>query len=442
MVLEKLELQNFRSYKKALFEFSPETTLIVGPNTSGKTNILEAIFLLALGRTFRPGLEREIIRFGEEVGRVKGKIGSRKWEVNPEPEQSTVQGKKGERGKGKGGEELEVVLTRGEVLGKPAPLKRLLVNGVSRRLYNFVGNLQVVMFGPQDLQLVTDSPTLRRGHLDFVLEQVDEEYRRKSVIYGKALSQRNRLLKLIGEGKRGKRELEYWDGLLVENGSYVTEKRKGFFEFVNRRPKELGEFEFVYQPSVLSICSFARDRTASSRSHLTNWTVDHSQTINALFDKKLRENCRKEIAAGMTLIGPHRDDFRILIYPNGNTANKTELGRDLAVYGSRGQPRKSLDLSIFGSRGEQRTAVLALKLAELEFMAHQSLIINHQSLVSRPILLLDDIFSELDEENRKHVLEVIPKQQTIITTTDLGLVDKEFLDRMKIHKLTHLPAVG
>lgn len=394
MVLEKLELQNFRSYKKASFEFSPETTLIVGPNTSGKTNILEAIFLLALGRTFRPGLEREIIRWGEEWARVKAVVSRSKRIMNNELRT-----------------ELEVVLTRGEVLGKQAPLKKLLVNGVSRRLYNFVGNLQVVMFGPEDLELVTNSPSLRRAHLDFVLEQVDEEYRRESVIYGKALIQRNRLLKMIGEGRRSKGELEYWDKLLIENGSYITKKRCEFFDFVNKLPKKLGEFEFVYQVSEIGL-------------------------------ERLEKLRGREIAAGMTLVGPHRDDFVFKIRPSsraqveGNPKSETR-NRNLTISGSLGESRKSRDLSIYGSRGEQRTAVLALKLAELEFMDYQVRGDRSEGIGGRPVLLLDDIFSELDSDNRKEVLKVIPKQQTIITTTDLGLVEKRFLDRMKIHRCKH-----
>lgn len=343
MVLEKIELKNFRNYPRASFEFSPETTLIVGPNTSGKTNILEAIFFLALGRTFRPGLERETIYWGENLARIKGLV---------KDEQV----------------DLELVLTRGEVLGKPTPFKKLLVNGVSRRLFNFVGNLQVVMFGPEDLQLVTDSPSLRRSHLDFVLEQVDREYRKRSQVYDKALSQRNRLLKLISEGRRHKTDLDYWDELLVENGSYLTKKRDEFFDFINQLPQELGEFRFVYQPSAISL-------------------------------ERLKESQDREVVAGMTLVGPHRDEFQFKI--------------------------QDCNLSIFGSRGEQRRAVLALKLAELEFM-------THQLTIGRSVLLLDDIFSELDEDNRRQVLKVVPRQQTIITTTDLGLVEKDFLDKMKV----------
>ena len=345
VVLEKIAIESFRNYQKTSFEFSPKATLVVGPNTSGKTNLLEAIFLLALGRTFRPGLEREMIRWGEDLARVKGTIAAE-------------------------GTELELVLTRGEVLGKPAPLKKLLVNGVSKRLFNFVGNLPVVLFSPEDLQLVTDSPSLRRSHLDFVLDQVDKEYRKRGQVYGRALSQRNRLLKLIGERRREKGELAYWDKLLIENGSYLTEKRDKLFDFINQLPQDLGEFLFVYQSSEIN-------------------------------PDRLGEYRNQEIAAGMTLVGPHRDDWQFSI--------------------------NDRDLSLFGSRGEQRRAILALKLAELEFM--------DQATAKRPLLLLDDIFSELDEKNRQEVLKIIPRQQVVVTTTDRELVRKDFLDKIKVIEL-------
>ena len=425
-MLGEVELQNFRNYKKASFEFSSGISLIVGPNASGKTNLLEAIFLLATGKTFRPGLEREMVRFGEEVGRVRGIVSKsiRNWESGiSEGTDSEFQVPNTDTDR----VELEVVLTRGKVLGKKAPLKKLLVNGVSRRLYDFVGNLVVVLFGPEDLQLVTNSPALRRDFLDFVLEQVDREYRRRSLVYKKGLVQRNKLLRLIAEGKRRKEELAYWNNLLVENGSYITKKRAEFFEFVNSLPKELGEFEFVYQPSIFF-------DWVNRQKALVGGTKSRSgdglgfQDLQTLFKNRLEEVYSQEIKLGMSLVGPHRDEFKFQI-PNSKSHPEPEQS---SVRGSpepcsalvQGQRR---DLSIFGSRGEQRKAVLALKLAQLEFMT--------KVLGERPILLLDDIFSEFDFENRKELLEVIPKQQTIITTTDLGLIPEDFLGRMKVWRV-------
>lgn len=395
---------------------------MLGPNASGKTNLLEAIFLLATGKTFRPGLEREMVRFGEEVGRVRGIVSKsiRNWESGiSEGTDSEFQVPNTDTDQ----VELEVVLTRGEVLGKRAPLKKLLVNGVSRRLYDFVGNLVVVLFGPEDLQLVTNSPALRRDFLDFVLEQVDREYRRRSLVYKKGLVQRNKLLRLIAEGKRKREELAYWNNLLVENGSYITKKRAEFFEFVNSLPKELGEFEFVYQPSVF-FDWVNRQRAlvggTKSRSRLTISYPPYSrsgdglgfQDLQTLFKNRLQEAYSQEIKMGMSLVGPHRDEFQFRIQTDEKQMKTDDKGRDLAV---------------FGSRGEQRKAVLALKLAQLEFMT--------KVLGERPILLLDDIFSEFDFENRKELLEVIPKQQTIITTTDLGLTPEDFLGRMKVWRI-------
>lgn len=335
MLLTTISLQNFRNYTKANFIFSSGTIVIVGSNTIGKTNILEAIFLLAIGKSFRAEKDLEMIKFGSEIGRVAGQTDRQK---------------------------LEIVLT---------PRKRFLVNGVFKRQMDFVGNLRAVLFEPTDLELVTDSPSLRRRYLDFVLTQVDREYRRALLSYEKGLRQRNRLLERIRDEGLPLGQLHFWNELLVKNGQVLSHKRREFINFVNHQEKEFGNFQIVYDESEIS-------------------------------SERLLKYQKEEIASAQTLVGPHRDDWKV------------EKG-------------ENLDLSLFGSRGEQRLAILWLKIAELEFVT--------EKCGERPLLLLDDIFSELDEEHRKMILDVIPKQQTIITTTDLHHIEKGFLEKVKVIEL-------
>lgn len=330
MILTTLTLQNFRSYSKKTFDFSPQTTLIVGPNTAGKTNILEAIAFLATGKSFRADQDREAVRWGSELSRMNAKCQM----LNDECE-------------------LELVLTSGEVQGAKAPLKKYLVNGVPRRQIDFMGNLRAVLFWPEHLELVTDSPSLRRKYLDSVLVQVDREYRRNLMSYERGLRQRNRLLDLINEGKAGRPQLLFWDQLLIKAGGCLTDSRAAFIDFVNKNDN----FALEYDKSIIS-------------------------------ESRLEQYAKEEVAAKATLVGPHRDDFTFFV-------------------GGR-------DMSKFGSRGQQRLTVLWLKLAELSYIEKEA--------GDRPILLLDDIFSELDEEHRELVIDLTGKQQTILTSADRDIM--------------------
>ncbi|MGB9911653.1 MAG: DNA replication/repair protein RecF [Microgenomates group bacterium] len=342
MVINSLLLQNFRSYIRKEFNFSSGTNLLVGPNASGKTNLLEAIYLLATGKSFRAEVEEEMINYQSQIANIKGQIFDEKES-----------------------KELEVILTRGEIQGRRVAKKIYKVNGINRRMIDFVGNLRVVYFGPEDLEIIVNSPATRRNYLDAVLEQVDKEYRRANLSYQKGLRQRNKLLEQIREEGRPRSILYFWDKLLISNGEIITKKREELINFINQQPEYFGKIFLEYKPSIIS-------------------------------PQRLEKYAEKEVMAGMTLIGPHRDDFIVEI----------QEGKD-----------KVRNLHIFGSRGEQRLAVFCLKLAEMEFI--------NKKTGQLPVLLLDDIFSELDDKHRIELLKVIPRQQTIITTTDLNLVDVE-----------------
>lgn len=346
MLLKGISLQNFRSYKKQKFEFSGKTMVVVGPNGAGKTNLLEAIYLLATGKSFRAELEEEMIAYGEEIARVTGEVG--------------VEGSGGKMDQD--GVALEVVLTRGEVGGEKVDRKKFLVNGVAKRMMDFVGVFRAVLFGPWDLDLITDSPSLRRRYLDSVLVQRDREYRRALLSYEKGLRQRNRLLERIRDEGAPRSQLLFWDKLLIKNGDYLTRKREEFLSFLG-----------LYRPFV---------------GWETNFIPEYERST--ISETRIAQYAEEEVAAGVTLVGPHRDDVEFYIEPS-----------------SAGVQRR--DLSKFGSRGEQRLAVLWLKLGELEFLAESG---------PRPVLLLDDILSELDNQHREIVTSILDKQQTIITTAD------------------------
>ena len=332
-MIKSIKLLGFRNFKKGDFEFSPKITAIVGPNASGKTNIIESIFLLSTGRSFKARVEEEMVNYEKDLARVNGSLS--------------------------GEAVLEAVVTRGFIdIGAQRPekvvRKKLLVNGVPKRLVDFSGNLKTVLFGPWDMDLVTESPSLRRKFLDTVISQVDREYRRSILSYEKGVRQRNKLLLRIREEGVSRSQLVFWNQLLIKNGDYITKKREEFIEFINKlHGLNSQNFRLEYDRSVIS-------------------------------EGRLEQYREEEVAAATTLVGPHRDDF---VFKLEN--------RDLAAY---------------GSRGEQRMGVLWLKMAELAFIEEKT--------GEKPTLLLDDIFSELDHEHRSVVMGLTKNQQTIVTTAD------------------------
>ncbi len=344
MLIKKLYLENFRSYAKKTLEFSPGTTLVVGANTAGKSNLLEAIFLLAFGKSPRAELDREMVRGEEKLGFVRATIS------------------------GSDNRDLEVVLTETG--------KRFRVNGGGRRLADFSQHFHVVLFSPEDLNLVIGSPDLRRRFLDFALGSTDPLYSRASVEFDQVRKRRNRLLEKISHGEASDAELGFWDAKFLENGVLVQDKRREFFDEINRG--------------------------------LVEEDLELNYLMSGLTAERLQELRPREIAAETSLVGPHRDDFEF----KSAVSSQEPVARNLSAY---------------GSRGEQRRAVLALKEAELQFV--------ESKIGNRPVLLLDDIFSELDEENRARVFDLIGGGQTIITTTDLHHVPVEIQKNLQVIRL-------
>lgn len=352
MYLQSLSLQNFRNYTKSVFDFNKGTTVIIGPNTSGKSNLIEALFLLSSGKSFRAENDLQMIRFGQQIARAKGKV------QNFQSDEAI----------------LEVVIATSEVSSTSSFHKRFLVNNVSKRRVAFMEHFHALLFIPSHLDIIVGSPSLRRNFLDEVLESVDREYRLAAIAYEKALRQRNALLHLVKEtGRRDPKRFEYWDSLLIQNGQIMTTKREAFLAFINNQKKELIGFSVAYDPSTISEARLAQYRSA-------------------------------EEGSGVTLVGPHRDDFAVYL-----------------------DSKKEKDARSFGSRGQQRLVVLQLKLLQLQFM--------EEKLGIRPILLLDDIFSELDDNHIHHVMEIVGKQQTIITTTHEEFLNKNELKNLEVIEL-------
>jgi len=386
MKIETLVLQQFRSYAKEIFQFSSTVTLIIGPNTSGKTNMLEGIYCLATGKSFRAQKESDMVRWGGEIARISAQI------LNQNKIPHQVRDDK---------TRLELVITTGEVNGEKAPMKKYLVNGVPRRQIDFVGNVRAVLFSPGDLELVTDSPSLRRQYLNSVLIQTDREYRRNLLSYERGLRQRNKLLDCINEGKAGRSQLLFWNQLCIKSGSYLTDKRQAFINYINMYVLDDFYYRLIYDKSIIS-------------------------------QSRLDEYRDEEVAAKSTLVGPQRDDF--IVTKSQSAGWRTNHPPALAFDKSRwragnDQQGTYRDVSRFGSRGEQRLAVLWLKLAEFSYIEDQT--------EERPILLLDDIFSELDQEGRTIVLSIIDNQQTIITSAENEVI--QLFKSMKDVKIIRLP---
>jgi DNA replication and repair protein RecF len=405
MTLKDLHLQNFRNHLDLRLQFPPQTTLILGPNGSGKTNILEAIYLLSTGKSSHADRQEEMISYSADLARVRGVVISH-LESNSGSSQILKQVQNDGNGTPHADTQLEILITRGQLNGQRVPPKKYILNGVSKLQKNFVGHLPAVLFGPHDLRLIDGSPSRRRAFLDQLLSQISWEYRRNLVAYEKGLRQRNKLLLSIKEGIAKPQQLLFWNQLLVKNGQLLTHLRQQFIDFLNQFSKEgkgeFSQFSVDYQPS-----------------HIT--------------EPRLAQYQAKELAASSTLIGPHRDDFivRIKNHELRITENKADShhsepqpGHSELVSESSQIPDQvrndvgdnSRNLHKFGSRGEQRLAVLWLKLAELSFVKDQT--------GDTPLLLLDDIFSELDHPHRQLVSQSIKTQQTIITAADEHLVEE------------------
>ena len=353
MRLERLELRSFRNYHHASLQFPRSLNLFVGENAQGKTNLLEAIYLLALGRSHRTSREADMIAWGAEEARVRAEVGRETGTLSIE----TLLRVDGARETKVGGESV-------------------------RRLTDLMGHVNVVVFAPDDLQLVKGAPALRRRFLDIEIAQVSPSYRHHFARYQRVLRQRNNLLRTIQGGHADAGLLEPWDVQLVQDGSRIVVKRAQTVRRLSEWSRRMHEaisggreaLHLVYRPFF-----------ASESEDPADWW-EEIPSVEEAFREALASCRREEIARGGTLVGPQRDDVAFLA--------------------------GDVDLRYFGSQGQQRTAVLSCKLAELEFMKEEA--------GEYPILLLDDVMSELDDGRRAHFLGTVTGRiNTFITTTNL-----------------------
>ena len=290
-----------------------------------------------------------MVQFGEKIARVKGDADEN---------------------------ELEVVITNKD-FGNGRSVKKYLVNGVAKRRADFVGNLPCVLFSPIDLEIIIGSPGLRRKFLDHILSETDRDYKFFLAAYEKGLRQRNAVLHNIKEsGVRKNKELEYWDELLIKNGTLISQKREELIGYFNSAQKDIFDFVIFYDKSIIS-------------------------------KERLLQYKEAEIGAGVTLVGPHRDDFFVSMFDDVLATTH--------------------DMRFFGSRGQQRLAVMQLKMLELSLV---------KKIKGNCVLILDDIFSELDSGHIELVLEMALSQQTIITTTHKEFIPKRLLSNMETINLT------
>src|SRR6185503_15933330 len=352
--LDAVRLTDLRSYSTLEVEFGPGPHLVWGPNAAGKTSLLEAMVVLARGGSHRTTTDAELVRWGSDVARMEGRAGSN---------------------------EIEVVLVRpGSAAAASGARKRIRVNGVARRAAALAERLRVVLFAPEDMLLVVGSPSLRRQTLDQLAATLIPGYAAELSTYGRALQQRNGLLRAIREETAKREDLRYWDRPFLDAGGAVVAARHALLA---RLAGPLAAAHAEIAPEEASA-------EALGLEYVTNAPAYEGESARDALERRLAETAEKEAWNGTTLVGPHRDDFAF-------------------VMGGR-------DLSAFASRGQQRTAILALKLAELD------LVTSHDA--RPPLLLLDDVFSELDPARRGHLVRRIAElPQAFVTTTTLDDLD-------------------
>ncbi|ENH98454.1 recombination protein F [Gracilibacillus halophilus YIM-C55.5] len=363
MHIQQLDLTHFRNYQHLTIRFDDKVNVIIGENAQGKTNVMEAIYVLAFSKSHRTTKDKELIQWNENYAKIEGKISKRKQSFP-----------------------LEISLSN---KGKKAKLNHL----EQRKLSDYIGALNIVMFAPEDLTLVKGSPQIRRRFIDMEIGQIQPVYMYHLGQYIKILKQRNHLLKdLQRNGQTDRTMLRVLTEQLIEHAVVILQKRFVFLKSLRKWAQDIHssisrgkeQLDIQYQPTIDVLEDTKQEK------------------IVTIFQTHFERMEQREIDRGTTLIGPHRDDLYFYV----NQQN----------------------VQTFGSQGQQRTTALSLKLAEIELI--------YQEVGEYPILLLDDVLSELDDHRQSHLLDTIEgKVQTFVTTTSVDGIDHRTLDKAEIFRV-------
>lgn len=339
MILKFISFNNFRNFEKKRFDINPRLTAILGDNARGKTNLLEGIYFILKGEGFRESREEQLILFNKKNGYVEAKLEDKRTkDIN----------------------NLRIDLTVNNFgLSKTCFLEK-----TKKGRHSYLKNLlPVVLFSPEQIEVIDRTMSVRREYFDKFLSGMDPEYKKRLTNYNQALRKRNKILEAGFNNPNLDAELNYWDDLLIENGLYLILKRKTYINYLNS------------------------NRIIDSKEFL----IEYKE--NKINHERLKESLAKELLIKRTLVGPHRDDFSIFM------VDKSLLNKNIHLY---------------GSRSEQRLSLFWLKINELKYL--------EDFFKKEPILLLDDIFSELDHNNQKLIFNLIGNYQTIITSTEKKLL--------------------
>ena len=360
MCVERLQLTSFRTYDALDVSFPAGPQVVVGDNATGKTNLLESLVVLGTGRSHRASLDAELIGWGADFCRLEATTAT---EARSQAIDGDVQRKS-----------LEVVIARTPAGGAR---KRVLINGVGRRPASLSAAMPVVLFAPEDMLLISGSPAVRRSTLDALVMQTTPAAGATLTNYARAITQRNNLLRAIRDGAAAPDELRFWDAVVIEDGARIVDWRRAALAQLGR-------------PLAEAHAEIAPAEDPLELRYLTNAEPAAGESTRDALVRRLAETADKEQWNGATLIGPQRDDVGF-----------ASAGRDLGT---------------FASRGQQRTAILAFKLAQLEVL--------RGVLEQAPLLLLDDVFSELDPQRRAHLVRRIGDlHQAFVTTTTTDDLD-------------------
>ena len=350
MNIESLELSNYRNYKNLYMDYSPKTNLLFGNNAQGKTNILEAIYICAAGRSHRGSKDKEEIKFGEDEAHIK--ININKNNINYR---------------------IDIHLKKNRPKG-------IAINGIPiKKTSELLGIFNVIFFSPEDLSIIKNGPSERRRFLDMELCQLNSIYVHSLICYNKILIQRNKLLKDFNFIKESKETLDILDIQLIKYGKEIIRYREVFIDELKNIIKKISK---------------------DISGEYININYEKNIEIDK-YEEKLKNKRNEELKLKMTLIGPHRDDISFSI--------------------------DGVDIRKFGSQGQQRTAALSLKLSEIELVK--------EKVKDTPVLLLDDVLSELDKKRQSKLLEYIGDIQTVITCTGLEDFINSNLDIDKIYNV-------